>query len=129
MKSFLRIAFIAVAGILLLSCTRADKLYENSTWQGDIPVVGDMPFSPDGYTSYIKLIFRENAETCEVYYEGTCVVSTFDVEWAQRTFKLVYVEDNRPVVCYSGKISGNKMSLDRLSQDKVVDTFELKKID
>lgn len=140
MKSFLRIACIAVAGILLLSCTRAGKLYENSAWYGEYPAgrEEDRPSpSETGAQSFIQLTFRTNGETCEVCYgdvgsDGSlffgCLVSVFDVEWSQRTFKLIFKQDGQPRVCYSGKISGKKMSLDVLEQDKVEYTFELQKI-
>lgn len=110
---------LSVIGALATSCIDFGRSYDGTEWYGET-----------GWDSSMTITFNEGAQKCIVLQvSGFCGLGyEYEVEWAARdSFKLLLRDKEQVLICYAGVISGDRMSLDALSCDKVERTFELKR--
>lgn len=108
---------LAFIGIIAVSCEDLGERYDGTAW-----------FCKTGTDSSLTVTFEEGAQKCIVLeVSGFCGLGFgYEVEWTTRnSFKLLWRDKEQVLICYTGVISGDRMSLDVLSCDKVERTYEL----
>ena len=132
MKTIQRIVFVALAGMLAVSCATFDDDYGDSSWYGEYPwqdhIEGAM-------TAVIMLQFRDGGQRC-VVTEGIIgaigfSAEMYDVQWSARdSFRLMQMTEGQTIEFYAGRIRGKKMVLEAMKKYAGHEgTYELKKTD
>lgn len=129
----IRTLFLAAwIGVLAISCNEIEDNYDNSVWAGEYPIqvqngtTGEM----EDQTAVITLGFHDDGLKCSMMHGiagmyGMSLVK-YDVQWTSGvTFSLTKTAGGQTMTCYSGTVSGNKMSLDALSCDQVAGSYVL----
>ena len=78
----------------------------------------------------IEMFFGPGYDQCTVAfgYKGFCVFTaeSYEVRWSRKNrFSLYCSSGGQSLLCFSGVISGDKMSLTALNCDSVATTYEL----
>ena len=125
------IAALAFIGALAVSCTEMDESYDGSFWKGEYAVqricyVMREP-APVGI---VEVIFEPGSNQCTVAFglKGSDVLTAekFEARWSRRNrFALYSFAGGQSLLCYSGIISGDKMTLTAQNCDSVAESFEL----
>ena len=129
-------AIFAIALMPLSSCTKekkeADYDYKSSSWYGTYPVemLNNDTQELEEHTACIGLEFCNEGNECVVttgisdMYASN--MARLEVKWNSGTSFVLYLSiSGQTNTWYSGKISGNKMSLDLYSCNEVWKTVEL----
>lgn len=136
----IRILFLAaLIGMMAVSCNEIEDSYDNSAWSGKYPILtqngttGEM----EERTGIIRLSFHDGALKCKMMHGIAGMYADmyhdmslkYDVHWSSGvSFSLTKTTGDQTMTCYTGTISGNKMSLDALSCDQVAQTYVLYKL-
>ena len=117
------IAALAFIGAFAASCAEMDESYDGSFWKGEYVI----QTNPVGI---IEVIFDAGSNQCTVAFglKGSDVLTAekFEARWSRRNrFALYSIAGGQSLLCYSGSISGDQMTLKALNCDSVAESFVL----
>ncbi len=135
MKAVGRIV-IALIGMLCFVCASCSKVDENphgeSIWSGAYPIqtLNGTTGELEDQTGVIILVFHHGGNQCDVSFGIAGLYGmtwkNYAVRWSDNTaFALYTSSGTQSLVCYSGTISVDTMTLKAYNCDSVAATYEL----
>lgn len=138
MKTIGRSLFAAIGALcfLCVSCSKQEvNPYSESIWVGRYPIqtVNGTTGETVDLPGEIILTFQKDGDQCGISFgiEGMYGVTArnYEVHWSDNThFTLYSAAGEQALVCYSGVISRDRMSLQSYNCDSVAATYELSRV-